>query len=275
MLEKIIQIKGRNGGPTSMILAGVHGNEPCGVEAFKRLLPSLTIQKGRVFFGYGNPEAIKRKVRFTEADLNRMFKYRTGIPKKDRRSYEYQRAQFLKKYLNKVDALLDLHSSRKVKNKAFVICQANGFDIAKYLPVKLVVSGFDNVQPGGTDYYMNQISKIGICIECGQHNDPRSLKKAEAAIIAFLKARGHIANNLKTKKQSYMNVYHMYVTKNPIFTLTKYFQDFEKVRRGQIIGTDGKIKVGAKRNSVILFSGNENQPGQEAFLLAQKIKRVV
>ncbi len=270
MFEKIIELQGKEKGPTSMILTGVHGNEPCGVIAFKKILPTLKVQRGRVFFGYGNPKAIKAGARFVESDLNRMFKNSALLSASQIKSYEYKRAQFLKKYLKQADALLDLHSSRKPKSKVFVICEANGFGIAKYLLVKLIVSGFDRVQPGGTDYYMNSIGKIGICIECGQHSDPKSVKRAQDAILAFLKARGHIANNLKPKEQSHLNVYHMYVTKTPIFTLTKYFKDFERVSKGQIIGTDGKTKVRSKRNSVILFSGNEKELGQEAFLLAQE-----
>jgi succinylglutamate desuccinylase len=270
MFEKVITLQGKEKGPTSMILAGVHGNEICGVEAFKNMLPNLKIDKGRVYFAYGNPRAIKAKKRFMETDLNRMFKKNTSLSANDKKSYEYARAKILKKYLNQASALLDIHSSRNAKSKVFTICEANSFGITKYLPVGLVVSGFDKVQPGGTDYYMNRIGKMGICIECGQTNDPQSVIRAQNAIIGFLKARGHIANNLKPKKQSYMNIYHMYMTKTSVFTLKKSFKDFEKVSKGQIIGTDGNITVRSKKDSVILFSGNENEPGQEAFLLAQE-----
>ena len=58
MLEEVIQFKGKQDGPTSIILAGVHGDETSGVEAFKKMLPTLVIDRGRVLFGYGNPAAI-------------------------------------------------------------------------------------------------------------------------------------------------------------------------------------------------------------------------
>ena len=51
-------IEGSNPGPTSVILAGIHGNEPCGIIAFERILPSLKINSGKVIFEIGNPLAI-------------------------------------------------------------------------------------------------------------------------------------------------------------------------------------------------------------------------
>ena len=91
MKEEFTQLIGEKEGPTSIILAGVHGDEKCGVEAFKKLLPNLQIEKGRVWFGYGNPRAIEENKRFTEANLNRMFKGDEELSKKDKNSYEYKK----------------------------------------------------------------------------------------------------------------------------------------------------------------------------------------
>ena len=39
MFEEITQLTGKEKGPASIILAGVHGDEKCGVEALKKILP--------------------------------------------------------------------------------------------------------------------------------------------------------------------------------------------------------------------------------------------
>src|SRR3989344_3574099 len=101
MQENFVKLFGTKKGPVSVILAGVHGNEKCGVLALRELLPKLSIEKGTVLIGFGNPRAIARNVRFTESNLNRMFKKDSLLSSEDKKSYEYRRAQFIKKYLNK------------------------------------------------------------------------------------------------------------------------------------------------------------------------------
>jgi len=275
MFEEIIQLIGEENGPVSIILAGVHGDEKCGVEVLKKIIPNLKIEKGRVLFGYGNPRAIKEDKRFVEENLNRMFKKDDLLSEKEKESYEYKRAQFLKKYLNQADALLDIHASFVPNSKPFIICEANAKETTKYLPINLVVYGFDKVEPGGTDYYMNSIGKIGICVECGYLDNFESRKVAEESIFAFLEARGHIKNNVKSRKQSYVQMCDLYITKTNSFILSKQFSDFEEITEGQIIGMDGKNEVRAEKASVILFAGNRSQSGEEAFLLGEKKNSLV
>lgn len=270
MFEEIIQLIGKENGSTSITLVGVHGDEKCGVEALRKVLSSLEIERGRVLFGYGNPRAIEANQRFIDANLNRMFKTDNSLSKSEKQSYEYERAQFLKSYLNQADALLDIHASRTPNSKPFIICEANAKEIVNYLPVNLIVSGFDKVQPGGADYYMNSMDKIGICIECGYFGDSQSTQIAEEAVFAFLKTRGHIQNDLKPKKQSYILMSDLYKTKTNNFALSKPFDDFEEVSSGQVIGIDGGEEVRVEKEGVILFARNRKQISDEAFLFGEK-----
>ncbi len=270
MFKEIIQLTGKEEGPTSIILSGVHGDERCGVEAFRKMLPDLTIERGCVLFCYGNPRAIEANKRYTENNLNRMFKSDDLLTIEEKESYEYQRAQFLKTYFCKAEALLDIHASHTPDSKPFVICEKNAKEIATYLPVNLVVSGFDQIQPGGSDYYMNNIGGIGICIECGYFDSSESTRLAEESILAFLKARGHIANDLVSQRQSYIQIYDLYLTRTNSFMLSKPFDDFEEIAEEQVVGVDGEKEVKAKKEGVILFARNRNKVGDEAFLLGEK-----
>ncbi len=273
MQENLIELIGKEAGPTSIILVGVHGDERCGVQALENLLPTLAISKGRVWIGYGNPPAIQANVRYTEANLNRMFKPNSQLSADDKKSYEYGRAKFLKKYLDQASALLDVHASFTPDTQTFIICEDNASNTAKYLPMDLVVSGFDRVQPGGTDYYMNANGKIGICIECGYLGNEKSTKIAEESILAFLSARGHIERKTPKYSQSRIQIYDMYISKTSNFMLSKSFEDFEKISEGQLIGIDGQEEVRATRNCIILFARNREKIGDEAFLLAVEITK--
>jgi succinylglutamate desuccinylase len=270
MFEEITKLKGKETGPTSIILVGIHGDEKCGIDALNNILLTLEIERGEVWFAYGNPRAIESNKRFTESNLNRMFKSADLLSDAEKRSYEYERAQFLKKYLDQADALLDLHASFTPNSKSFVVCEENANGITEYLPVDLVVSGFDQIEPGGTDYYMNSIGKIGICVECGYLGNPESTEIAEKSIIAFLKARGHLSNELIATKQSYIQMYDLYMTKSNSFKLSRSFDDFEEISKDQVIGTDEDKEVRAEKESIILFARNREQNGEEAFLLGEK-----
>lgn len=274
MFDEISQQKGDQKGPTSIILAGIHGDEMCGVEALKKVLPKLKIERGVVLFGYGNPRAITANKRYTETNLNRLFDD-NSVSAKEKESYEYGRAQFLKKYLNQADILLDIHASSIPKSRVFAICETNAAEVVKFLPVDLVVSGFDKIEPGGTDYYMNSMGKIGICLECGYTKDPQSVKVAEEGILAFLKASGHITNNLVPKKQSYVRMYQKYFAKTDNFALSKQFNNFEIVEKNQIIGVDGREEIKAPKRSLILFAHNGTKAGDEVFLLGEEKESLV
>lgn len=270
MYEDIIELIGKEEGPTSMILVGIHGNEKCGIDAFNKILPSPVIQRGRLLLAYGNPRAIEQSVRFTDSNLNRLFRPDDMLSAKEKASYEYTRAQFLKKYLDQADTLLDVHASSISHSKRFVICEKNAKEVVKYLPVDIIVSGFDEVEPGGTDYYMNRAGKTGICLECGYIGDSESTQIAEESISAFLKARRHITNDLVPQKQSYVRMYEKYFAKTKSFTLSKPFENFEVVAENQLIGIDGKEEVRTAKQGLILFAHNGNNVGDEVFLLGEE-----
>ena len=272
--ENAIEIVGINDGPISVILAGVHGDERGGIDTFQEILHNLKIQNGKVFFILGNPLAIEKNVRSTESNLNRMFKDDTLISGEEKQTYEYKRAQFLKAYLDQSSALLDIHSSFTPKSQPFIIAEPNSSEITKYLPFNLVVSGFDAVEPGGTDYYMNKKGSIGICIECGYLGNTDTQNIAKDSIFSFLKIRGHLDNvgTVKPRTQSFILVDNIYYTKTNSFTLAKEFEDFEKISSGQRIATDGEETVVCKKDGVILFARNLTEINDEGFLSGDYIK---
>jgi len=267
MYEKITILNGKNKGPTSIIIGGVHGNETCGVNAIKKILPKLKIDAGKLIIVYGNPKAIIKNVRYIDSNLNRLFRPYNLLIKQEKVSYEYKRVKILKKYLKQSDYLLDIHASFTPKSKRFIICEKNASEIVKYLPFNLIVNGFDSIQPGGTDYFMNKIGKVGICVECGYMNDPQSNTVAEQSVFDFLVATGNITGKSKIRKQNLLKIYKIYKSKTNIFLLKKKFSDFEEVKKGQIIGIDGSREVLSTKKSIILFAQDTNKIDDEAFLL--------
>lgn len=269
MTQDVIELRGTEDGPTSMVLVGVHGDERCGIEALEALLPTLRIRSGQVFLAYGNPRAIEKNTRFTDANLNRMFKPQEALTRADLESYEYERAGFLKSYLNRADALLDVHASFTPESRRFIISEPNAASLYQYLPFQLVVSGFDQVEPGGTDYYMNRRGKAGICVECGYLGDPLSKEVAKQSILDFLRIQGHLEGDKVLHEQERIVMYDLYYATSDRFRLSKPFSDFESIASGQLIGIDAGKEVRAQKDGIILFARDIDQAGDEAFLLGE------
>lgn len=237
-------------------------------------MPNLAIKRGTVYWGYGNLIAIEKDLRFSEVNLNRMF-IESIIKDEDKTSYEYQRAQYIKGYLDKADVLLDLHASSIPDGRAFAICESNASDVLKTLPVDLVVSGFDDVEPGATDGYMNSIGKVGICLECGYLSNEKSDKVAEEGLLAYLTAMGHIDGDANIQQQSHIRMYKIAYSKTYKFRLTKPFDNFKKIAAGQVIGIDGNEEIKAEKPSYILFAHNADKIGDEIFLLGEEKNSLV
>lgn len=270
MIDKFYNFEGKEEGPVSVILGGVHGDEYCGVEALNNIIPNLEINSGEVWLGYANPRAIDASVRFVESNLNRMFAPDEFLSDYDIKSYEYDRAQQIKPILQSASALLDVHASFTPRSRPFAICEPNAIEIVNKLPVDLVVSGFDEVEPGGTDYYMNKIGQIGISVECGYLEDKDTKNLAINSITSFLKNRGHITSTSLEQEieQEFIRMNFLYKTKTN-FMLSKDFEDFEKLAQGQIIGKDGDDYVITESDCVIVFARNIPSANEEAFLLGK------
>lgn len=271
-MNKPIIIESNQPGPTVAILGGVHGNETCGVFALKEL-QNITIKKGKLMLIYGNPLAIEQSVRFVEQNLNRMFCNDADLSPHLKASYEYQRSREILPYLDQADYSLDLHASFTPGSEPFIICERNALPFVQYLPQRRVCYGFTELEPGGTDGYMNKQGKVGICIECGYLGDPKSTQLSILSAQLFLQTLGMLsAVNLMTNKNQYYNqAYELYYTKTDSFKLKRLFQDFEKIKAGEIIGSDGGTPIISQVEQMILFARNRSAIGTEAFLLVKKL----
>ncbi len=62
-----------SGTPEIAVVAGIHGDEPCGVRAVERLLDDPPAVERPVKLVVANETALERRVRFVDEDLNRTF----------------------------------------------------------------------------------------------------------------------------------------------------------------------------------------------------------
>ena len=271
MDDSVILKKSNINGPTLVIFGAIHGDEICGPEAFKRVIPSLQIKRGSVYFIIGNPEALQQRKRSIDTNLNRLFNADSELKPEVLNTLEYYRSRELFKYLDQADAVLDIHSSASQESRPFIISEAHSFEIAQILPADIVTSGWDELETGTTDYYMNRRMKNGLVIECGNHHDRKATDIAESAIKSFLGYFDMIDYKPVVSQKQFMQVKTIYHTTTNSFRLTKPFADFEPVNRDQIIGFDRNKEVKPEFDGAIIFARNRDRIGAEAFLLAARV----
>ncbi len=266
----IFRRDGKNPGNTVTIMGGVHGNEVCGIEAVQKAM-SIEIKRGKVYFILANLKAMELGVRQTDANMNRVFRPFQKLSEKEKRSYEFKRAEEIKPFLNESVALLDVHSSSSKKSIPFIICEPHSFHIAKMLPFPIRSHGWDYIEEGGTDYFVNNNPQKGngICVECGYHKDPEAPKRAYDSIVTFLKIMDLISGKEELKEmknQREIHAHYIYKTQKN-FTIDREFADFEPIMKGKFLGYDGQTPIFAKSDGVIIFAKNCKESGEEAFIL--------
>jgi predicted deacylase len=262
----VATISSQNPGPTVVVMAGVHGDEPVGVRALERLLPGLELTCGTLIAVVANPAALEAGVRFIDTNLNRSL-----IPNVPVDTNEGRLAQILMGVLDKADALLDIHAGMGGE-PPFVICEESSFAIAKRMPVSIVSTGWVEAEPGSTDEYMYRQGKPALCIECGDKRSSEEMTPlAVEAIRQFLGFYGMLeqAEPLVCEQRTVKVEYPVF-KKSDQFAFARGFTGFEALRPGELIAIDGNESYFAPDYaSCIIFPWSEAPVGAEAFLIAR------
>ncbi len=191
-------------GTTLVVIGGVHGNEPAGIFAARKVLGKLDAEQPTAFNGRlialaGNLPAIQSddaNMRYIDRDLNRMFTDEQIAMAEDT-SVEHGQMQELLAALRSIRAqsermiVMDLHTTSSDAPPVAVFEDSIvAREFARQMPLPMYL-GFEEELDGLViDRVTNELGSVAIVIEGGQHNDPQSVVVHEAAIWAGLHASG-------------------------------------------------------------------------------------
>lgn len=266
---KVIEKIGERPGKTTVILAGVHGNEICGIKALDELIPTTKITSGKVIFIYANLMAISEGKRQIEKNLNRCFL--ENQPKEIINTFEGKTAREIMPYLEESDAMLDLHASFTKKSVPFLIIDEKNLNLSNLFDTEIISFNWDNFEPGSTDYYMNLQNKPGICFECGYLGDNNSIQRAKEAILNFLRFSENIDGEVRLKEsQRFLKLKSIYFNKDAPFKVINNLPDFWKANERTLIAKEGDKKVFLESREIVLFLANNENLNEECFLTAEE-----
>jgi len=291
--------EGSAGGATLIVVAGIHGNEPAGVHAVRRVLHALgerhTQMSGCLVAFAGNLTALEAGKRFVDRDLNRAWTTerlaglrRNG--KVDGSVEDREQIELLAEIEGVLDSAvapvyaLDLHTTSgpggvfsaftdSLPHRAF----------ASRFPLPMVF-GLEELVDGTLLNLLSEHGLIAITVETGQHEEPEAIDRAEAAVwIAIVssgllperlvpeatvarkllrKASGHLPRALEMR-------YKRDVVDGDGFVMAPGHTNFQEVKEGRVVARDIGGDIVVQESGRLLMPLYQEQ-GEDGFFLVRE-----
>lgn len=212
--------------PNICIIGGIHGDEPCGKYAIDKLIKKE--HEKPVKYIIANEEALNKKVRYIDSDLNRSFY------DNKRENHEEKLASKITKEIKDCDNVLALHSTKSTSTPFGFSPSRNINEVFKYLPIKNIV-----IEETKDRHSILSLDDQIIEVECGYQKSEEASKNALNLSKIFLNYYNALTTEFNIVK-SKLDLYSMYEkvekNNNTIFT----HQNFKKLKEGEIYAFDNK-----------------------------------
>lgn len=221
------------GQPEVAVVAGIHGDEPCGVRAVERLLAEEPEVERAVKLIVANEEALEAERRFLETDLNRAF---PGDPDAD--SHEDRLAHDLAREIEGC-TVLALHSTQSYAEPITVIDTVDEIAraVAPRLPVDVLIET-DAYTDGRLIEHAHTIE-----VECGLQGTDQAAENGYWLLRAFLEATNVLRpsdaddeDRLAAPERSAVRVFRLDgpIPKPPASEYEVVVSNFERVGAGEV-----------------------------------------
>ena len=257
--------RARSGGTLLFVVGGIHGNEPAGVRAIRRIFAELAQLRpplaGRVVGLVGNALALARGRRFLERDLNRLWTeervqaLERGEPVDESPETREQRALLAAFRAHMAGdweriVLLDLHSTSAGGAPFSIVSDTlQNRPVAFALPVPVLLGLEERVQ-GTLLAWFTDRGHVALCLEGGQNELPSTVDHHVAAIWLALVSTGllreadvpglamqraRLANTTRSLPPVLELRYRYGIPDGARFEMKPGFQNFHPVRRGEVL----------------------------------------
>lgn len=288
-------------GPLMIVVAGLHGNEPAGLVAARRVLDVLASRsmklQGRLLALAGNLKAIERRERFIDSDLNRMWntesviRARNSAPGRDGVEGSELR-ELLKVFDDELDShkrpvfLVDLHST-SADSAPFCIMsdtlQNRRVGLALGIPVIL---GLEEAIDGTIQGFFAERGFVTLAIEGGRHDGPATADRIESALWVMMRAAGLLEDGalpeLSTHKSRLRQVsnglpavvevfYRHGLEPGDEFRMCNGFQNFSPVRSGERVARDSRGDIQVPDDGLLILPSYQGA-GDDGFFVGRRVR---
>ena len=293
-------IEGDPGGPTVVIMGGMHGNEPAGVEAATNILEKLSdvdpAIDGRIVGIRANISALEQKVRYIDEDMNRLWfpsilEQVRGTPEKQLESSERREIKRLLSILDRLEEwtegpviLADLHTF-SAEGYMFTITNNDPRqrELLSNLKVPMVFGIEESLRGTALRYYQKQ-GFISFGLEGGQHQNQLTENNITSALMLLLHTVGCIEQQYVSDIRDYREYLHAQTNHLPVQTKLVYqhiiepedefemrpgYQNFQPISKGEWLANDQNGKIKARCDGYILMPLYQDQGDDGFFVIKQ------
>lgn len=291
-------LKGTKPGATIVFFAGIHGNEFAGVNALNSILSQVKHEDicGEIYGVYGNINALKKKKRYLDADLNRLWTTRRLeiLKKKKVFNNEELEQKFLFEFINNLLLkntqpiyFIDLHTTSSKTLPFITINDAminRKFSSCFNIPVVL---GIEEYLEGPLLSYLNTLGYVSLGFESGQHTDPDAIKNCEAFVYLALTNSGNLTSPDDQKFRYYSKVlkhasnsvnsifevvYKYHIKPREAFRMLDGFESFQDIKKGTFLAVSNGNEIHSDY-SAKLFMPLYQKTGNDGFFIIKHIPR--
>jgi len=294
----IASFVGDPAGPTLIAVGSLHGNEPGGAAALRRVARHLERLahrlKGRVYFLAGNTRALAAGVRFIDHDLNRAWTAQNlssdrAVNMRDsseRAEIRELDAVFDHVLITAMDEVfvLDLHSTSTggmpfatvgdtLRNRRF----------AQKFPVAILL-GIEEQLDGTMLEHLNNTGAVTLGFEGGQHLSKETADNHEALVWLGLANAGildpadipgldrykeRLAGRHRRSRVFEVRYRHA-ITVDDEFLMKSGYANFDPVKKGEVLGSDKNGEVTAVETGLLLMPLYQKL-GEDGFFIGREI----
>ena len=257
----------------------MHGNEPCGAEAIRRIAfafenGTLAPAKGTIFLVHANPEATSQGRRHTREgeDLNRLWDFEfTETLREEAWGYEHHRVLELKEVLGGLDVFLDLHSAG-TSTPAFGVSngEAQIDEIAKQIGIAYLVQSWHGLADKVIIGFLKLTGIPALSVECGAHDDPKISETAQEIAMNFLRVTGAIDDGHGTNGSDVRTVHVVETITKPSeeFHFGARWTGFQQLAPGTLVGRDRVTEIRVSQACYAVLPNLNVQVGDDVIYLA-------
>jgi predicted deacylase len=306
--REVGRIVGRSGGPTLIVVAGIHGNEPAGIFAARRVLKRLTLAEmpicGELIVLAGNVASLRQKKRYETKDLNRQWTEALVAKLKAKRDVALasdiapdaeDREQL--ELMDAIDGAIGRARGR-VHLADFHTTSAAGIpfvlfgdtmaqrQFVRVFPLPIIV-GLEEQLDGALSEYWTRHGCVTFACEGGQHDDPGSvdnleavlyLALAEAGLIAFdavpeVKTSAALLRQRRGALPPYLEVISRHaISADDAFRMEPGFKNLNPATSGQLIARDRRGEIRAPKDGLVILPLYQGL-GNDGFFWGRAVSR--
>ena len=285
-------------GPTLICIAGLHGNEPAGVEALRHVFARLTTERppinGTVVGLAGNLPALRARARYIDEDLNRIWHAArlsavqsglTGAVEDQQLRELSDTLEDLLAEANTTVYVLDLHTTSAYTAPFVVIGDTlRNRRFAQQFPAPMVL-GLEEQIGGTLADFLSSRGTVTVGFEAGRHDAAASVERCAAAVWIAQSAAGLLdpgspivgiaretVRNATAGLPRVVEIRHRHaVSLSDGFQMQPGLANFQPVRRGQTLAVDQRGTILAPTQGLLLLPLYQLL-GDDGFFIARAVR---